>query len=70
LAAIYLSEIAKELNLLRPLIELLWNSICCLWFFGLVVIVPHSKSFGLPVGETALAGSVVLAIMVLPTIIT
>jgi phosphate transport system permease protein len=30
----------------------------------------NSKSFGLPVGETALAGSVVLAIMVLPTIIT
>jgi phosphate transport system permease protein len=29
-----------------------------------------SKSFGLPVGETALAGSVVLAIMALPTIIT
>jgi ABC-type phosphate transport system permease subunit len=46
-----------------------WNSICCLWFFGLVVIVPNSKSFGLPVGET-LAGSVVLAIMALPTIIT
>jgi ABC-type phosphate transport system permease subunit len=30
----------------------------------------NSKSFGLPVGETALAGSVVLAIMALPTIIT
>jgi ABC-type phosphate transport system permease subunit len=29
----------------------------------------NSKSFGLPVGETALAGSVVLA-MALPTIIT
>jgi phosphate transport system permease protein len=29
----------------------------------------NSKSFGLPVGETALAGSVVLAIMA-PTIIT
>jgi phosphate transport system permease protein len=36
-----------------------------------VVIVPLIQSLYLPVGETALAyGSVVLAIMVLPTIIT
>ena len=40
-------------------------------FFGLVVIVPLiQKTFDLPVGETAFAGSVVLAIMALPTIIT
>jgi phosphate transport system permease protein len=35
-----------------------------------VVIVPLIQSLFLPVGETALAGSVVLAIMALPTIIT
>ena len=40
-------------------------------FFGLVVIVPLiQKTLDLPVGETAFAGSVVLAIMALPTIIT
>ena len=40
-------------------------------FFGLIVIVPLiQKVFNLPVGETGLAGSIVLAIMALPTIIT
>jgi len=40
-------------------------------FFGLVVLVPAIQSvFKLPVGETALAGSIILAIMALPTIIT
>ena len=40
-------------------------------FFGLVVLVPLiQKTFGLPVGETALAGSLILAVMALPTIIT
>lgn len=39
--------------------------------FGLVVIVPFVQQvFGLSVGETALSGSIVLAIMALPTIIT
>ena len=40
-------------------------------FFGLVVLVPLAqKTLGLPVGETALAGSLILAVMALPTIIT
>jgi len=40
-------------------------------FFGLVVIVPMVQQvFGLPVGETGLAGSIILGIMALPTIIT
>lgn len=40
-------------------------------FFGLIVIVPMIHDvFNLPVGETALAGSIVLGIMALPTIIT
>ncbi|MGL4491927.1 MAG: phosphate ABC transporter permease subunit PstC, partial [Tannerellaceae bacterium] len=40
-------------------------------FFGLVVLVPLIQTvFNLPVGETALAGSIILAIMALPTIIT
>lgn len=73
-AAIYLSEIAKKRtrNLLKPLIELLAGIPSVVYgFFGLVIIVPLIQSvFNLPVGETALAGSVVLAIMALPTIIT
>ena len=73
-AAIYLSEIAKKKtrSLLKPLIELLAGIPSVVYgFFGLVIIVPLIQStFNLPVGETGLAGSVVLAIMALPTIIT
>lgn len=73
-AAIYLSEIAKKRtrSLLKPLIELLAGIPSVVYgFFGLVIIVPLIQStFDLPVGETGLAGSVVLAIMALPTIIT
>lgn len=73
-AAIFLSEIAKKRvrNLLKPLIELLAGIPSVVYgFFGLVIIVPLIQStFNLPVGETGLAGSIVLAIMALPTIIT
>ncbi|NOT38139.1 MAG: phosphate ABC transporter permease subunit PstC [Saprospiraceae bacterium] len=72
--AIYLAEIAdqKIRNILKPLIELLSGIPSVVYgFFGLVVIVPWiQKTLGLPVGESALAGSIVLAIMALPTIIT
>lgn len=72
--AIYLAEIAnhKTRNLLKPLIELLAGIPSVVYgFFGLVVIVPLiQKIFNLPVGETAFAGSVVLAVMALPTIIS
>jgi len=72
--AVYLGEIAtmRVRNILKPLIELLAGIPSVVYgFFGLVVIVPLlQESFKLPVGETALAGSIVLAIMALPTIIT
>lgn len=72
--AIYLSEIAnkKTRNFLKPVIELLAGIPSVVFgFFGLVVIVPLiQKGLDLPVGETAFAGSVVLAIMALPTIIS
>ena len=72
--AVYLAEIAsmRVRNFLKPLIELLAGIPSVVYgFFGLVVIVPFlQESFNLPVGETALAGSIVLAIMALPTIIT
>ncbi|MCC8198114.1 MAG: phosphate ABC transporter permease subunit PstC [Tannerellaceae bacterium] len=72
--AIYMAEIAnmRVRNLLKPVIELLAGIPSVVYgFFGLVVIVPLiQKVLNLPVGETAFAGSVVLAIMALPTIIT
>jgi phosphate transport system permease protein len=73
-AAIYMSEIAKDnvRRLMKPLIELLAGIPSVVYgFFGLVVIVPLiQKTFDLPVGETGLAGSIILGIMALPTIIT
>ncbi|MDR1542876.1 MAG: phosphate ABC transporter permease subunit PstC [Prevotellaceae bacterium] len=72
--AIYLSELAspRTRNLLKPAIELLAGIPSVVYgFFGLVVLVPFvQKAFNLPVGETAFAGSIILAIMALPTIIT
>jgi len=73
-SAIYLSEVASSRvrNILKPLIELLAGIPSVVYgFFGLVVMVPLiQKLFNLPVGETGLAGSIILGIMALPTIIT
>lgn len=72
--AIYLSELASERmrKILKPTIELLAGIPSVVYgFFGLVVLVPLiQKVFNLAVGETAFAGSIILAIMALPTIIT
>ncbi|MDR1887744.1 MAG: phosphate ABC transporter permease subunit PstC [Prevotellaceae bacterium] len=72
--AIYMSELADERvrKLLKPAIELLAGIPSVVYgFFGLAVIVPLiRKILHLPVGETALAGSLILAVMALPTIIT
>lgn len=72
--AIYMAELAngRVQKILKPIIELLAGIPSVVYgFFGLVVIVPMIQElFGLPVGETALAGSIILAIMALPTIIT
>lgn len=72
--AIYMAEIASKRvrNILKPIIELLAGIPSVVFgFFGLVVVVPLIQDiFGLPVGETALAGSIILGIMALPTIIS
>lgn len=72
--AIYMAELAtpRMRSILKPVIELLAGIPSVVYgFFGLVVIVPLIReSFGLAVGETALAGAIILAIMALPTIIT
>jgi len=74
ITAIYMAEIASDRmrNVMKPVIELLAGIPSIVYgFFGLVVLVPTiQKVFNLPVGETALAGSIILAIMALPTIIT
>lgn len=72
--AIYMAELASPhvRNLLKPIIELLSGIPSVVYgFFGLVIVVPFiQRIFNLPVGESGLAGSIVLAIMALPTIIT
>ena len=72
--SVFLSELAgnRARKVLKPTIELLAGIPSVVYgFFGLVVLVPLvQKTFGLPVGETALSGSIILAIMALPTIIT
>ena len=72
--SIYMSEVAnpKVRNWLKPIIELLSGIPSVVYgFFGLIVVVPLiQKFFDLPVGESGLAGSIILAIMALPTIIT
>jgi len=73
-ASVYMSEIAGDRvrRIMKPLIELLAGIPSVVYgFFGLVVIVPLiQKTFGVSVGETGLAGSIILGIMALPTIIT
>lgn len=72
--AIYLSELANERTrrILKPVIELLAGIPSVVYgFFGLVVLAPLvQKLFHLSVGETAFTGSLILAIMALPTIIS
>ena len=72
--SIYLAEVAsfRLRNIIKPLVELLAGIPSVVYgFFGLVVLVPLIQQlFNLEVGETALAGSIILGIMALPTIIT
>lgn len=72
--AVYISEIAaqKEREILKPFIEILAGiPSVVLGFFGLVVIAPFIKNiFGLNSGLNALTGSVLLAFMAIPTIMS
>lgn len=72
--SIYLAEVSsmRLRNILKPVVELLAGIPSVVYgFFGLVVLVPFIRdTFNLPVGETAFAGMIILAIMALPTIIT
>ena len=72
--AIYISELAplRAKNILKPAIELLAGIPSVVYgFFGLVVLTDVIRTtFDTPTGETWLAGSILLGIMALPTIIS
>jgi len=72
--AIYLAELAdsRVRGFLKPVIELLAGIPSVVFgFLGLVVLVPVIRElFSLDSGSTALAGSLLLAIIALPTIIS
>lgn len=74
LTAIFLAELAPKwlANIIRPAVELLAGIPSVVYgFFGLVVIVPAIETvFNIPAGNTLFAGIIVLAIMILPTVIT
>jgi phosphate transport system permease protein len=72
--AIYISELAPlwAKNILKPAIELLAGIPSVVYgFFGLIVLTDIIRTtFDIPTGETWLAGSILLGIMALPTIIS
>ena len=73
-AAFYIADVApvKLRNLLKSCVEIL-SAIpsVVLGFLGIAILVPFLKHFlHLPTGLTALAGSIMLAFMALPTIIS
>ena len=72
--AIYIAELAplRVKNILKPATELLAGIPSVVYgFFGLVVLTDVIRTtFDVPTGETWLAGSILLGIMALPTIIS
>ena len=74
LTALFIVKIAPKwlAKIMTAIVEMLASIPSVVYgFFGLVAVVPLVRDvFDLPVGETALAGSLILAIMALPTIIT
>jgi phosphate transport system permease protein len=73
-SAIFISELAGDRlrNLIKPAVELLAGIPSVVYgFFGLVVLTNWIRiSFDVPSGECWLAGSILLGIMALPTIVS
>ncbi len=73
-SAIFISEIAsvRFRSILKPAIELLAGIPSVVFgFFGLIILTDWIKvNFGVPTGETWLAGSIILGVMAIPTITT
>jgi phosphate transport system permease protein len=74
LTAIFMAEIAPgpAREIIKPAIELLAGIPSVIYgLFGLIIIVKYIRiTLDVPSGETILAGSVILSIMILPTIIS
>lgn len=73
ITAIYLGEIAPtwQREILKPLIEMLAGiPSIVLGFLGWVALAPLVQNLGAPTGLTAFTGSLILAYMALPTIIS
>jgi phosphate transport system permease protein len=72
--AIYISEVASnwEKEVLKPLIELLAGlPSVVLGFLGILILAPFLRRFlNLPTGLTALAGSILLGLIAIPTIVS
>ena len=72
--ALFISEIASSRvrSIIKPAIELLAGIPSVVYgFFGLILLTSWIKDFfGVPTGETWLAGSIILGIMAIPTITT
>ncbi len=71
--AVYLGEIAPawQREILKPFIEVLAGiPSIVLGFFGWIVLAPAIVKLGAPTGLTAFTGSLILAYMALPTIIS
>jgi len=71
--AVYLGEIAPpwQREILKPLVEVLGGiPSIVLGFLGWVTLAPLIQRLGAPTGLTALTGSLILAYMALPTIIS
>lgn len=73
LCAIYLARFAhaRVARIFKPAVQLLAGIPSVIYgFFGLVVFVPFIRSMGVGSGFSLLAASVLLGIMILPTVIT
>ena len=74
LTAIFMAEIAPNpiREIIKPAIELLAGIPSVIYgLFGIIIIVKYIRiTLDIPSGETILAGSVILAIMILPTVIS
>jgi phosphate transport system permease protein len=71
-SALYLHELAghTQRSILKPIIEILAGIPSIVYgFFGMVIVAPLlQKVLGLPVGQTAFTGSLMLGIMATPTV--
>lgn len=74
MAALFISEIAPKSirDILKSLVELMAAiPSVVIGFVGMVTLVPIVKNiFSLPTGLTAFSGSIILALMAIPTIVT